>query len=201
MKNAGNFKGQVWADLQSMQPIIYTCGYCGRDVSSEKGYKTHGISEVKGQSGGIFICPMCKGPTYNPPQEKRQIPGASCGQSVRHVPNELNMLYEESRDCVTNGNHTAAVLLFRKMLMHIAVQLKAPENRNFIEYVEYLSDQGYVPPNGKQWVDHIRKKGNEANHEIKLMDEQDAKDLLMFIEMLLKFIYEFPNLIPSKSTP
>ena len=42
-----------------------------------------------------------------------------------------------------------------------------------------------------------KKKGNEANHEITLMDENDARDLIIFIEMLLKFIYEFPNMISS----
>jgi hypothetical protein len=55
----------------------------------------------------------------------------------------------------------------------------------------------YVPPNGKQWVDHIRKKGNEATHEIALMSEADAKELLVFLEMLLRFIYELPNMIPK----
>ena len=66
-----------------------------------------------------------------------------------------------------------------------------------IEYVQYLSDKGYVPPDGKEWVDHIRKKGNEANHEISIMGESDAKDLLGFTEMLLRFIYEFPSRLPK----
>jgi len=51
---------------------------------------------------------------------------------------------------------------------------------------------------GKGWVDHIRKKGNEANHEIVIMKKGDALDLITFIEMLLKFIYEFPSRIPPK---
>jgi len=42
-------------------------------------------------------------------------------------------------------------------------------------------------------VDHIRTKGNEANHEIRLMGRQDAEELVTFVEMLLKFIYEFPS--------
>jgi hypothetical protein len=63
--------------------------------------------------------------------------------------------------------------------------------------VEYLSDQNYVPPDGKGWVDHIRKKSNEANHEIVIMKKEDALDLISFIEMLLRLIYEFPSrLIP-----
>ncbi len=84
--------------------------------------------------------------------------------------------------------------------MNIAVNQKAKENLKFVEYVNYLADNGFIPPNGKHWVDHIRKKGNEATHEIYLMTSNDAQEILVFTEMLLKFIYEFPAMIPSAST-
>ncbi|MBK9304696.1 MAG: DUF4145 domain-containing protein [bacterium] len=67
-----------------------------------------------------------------------------------------------------------------------------------MEYVQFLADNNYVPPDAKGWVDHIRKKGNEANHEITVMIREDAEDLLSFIEMLLKVIYEFPATIRKK---
>ncbi len=60
-----------------------------------------------------------------------------------------------------------------------------------------MAAKGYVPPNGRGWVDHIRKKGNEANHEIRLMTKIDAEELVSFAEMLLKFIYEFPERVPK----
>jgi hypothetical protein len=88
--------------------------------------------------------------------------------------------------------------------MNVAVNLKAPTNQKFIEYVEYLATNGYVPPNAKGWVDHIRKKSNEANHEIALMTETDATELISLTEMLLKIIYEFPKRVPGAmptSTP
>ena len=90
------------------------------------------------------------------------------GNPVQHVPDSLNALYEEARRCTGQGCYTGAVLLCRKMLMNIAVEQEAKEGLNFIEYVNFLSEKGYVPPNGKHWVDHIRKKGNEATHEIAL---------------------------------
>lgn len=77
--------------------------------------------------------------------------------------------------------------------MHIAVSKGAAPGKNFIDYVEFLSSKGYVPPDAKEWVDHIRTKGNEANHEIVIMSEEDAKDLIGFVVMLLKLVYEFPN--------
>ncbi len=81
--------------------------------------------------------------------------------------------------------------------MNIAVSQGAAEGESFLSYVSYLADKGYVPPNGKHWVDHIRKKGNEANHEIALMDKGNAIELLEFCEMLLKFVFEFPNRVPK----
>ena len=71
--------------------------------------------------------------------------------------------------------------------MNLAVRESAPEDKNFAFYVDYLATKGFVPPKGRPWVDKIRDKGNEANHEIKEMQEQDAKDILHLVEMLLRF--------------
>ena len=120
------------------------------------------------------------------------------------VPYQVGALYAEARSCMTVNSFTSAVLTCRKLLMHIAVEKGAPEGKTFLDYVEYLAEKGYVPPDGKGWVDYIRKKGNEANHEIKIMSVGDASDLITFSEMLLKFVYEFPAKIqpsPAPSTP
>lgn len=128
------------------------------------------------------------------------MPSPAPGNEVLHVPPELAKLYQEARVCAGAGAHTSAVLACRKMLMNIAVTQGAKPGESFIKYVEYLAASGYVPPNGKGWVDHIRKKGNEATHEIALMGQADAEELIGFTEMLLKFIYEFPARVPP-ATP
>ena len=87
--------------------------------------------------------------------------------------------------------------------MNIAVEKGADAGETFAYYIQYLSDANYVPPGGKAWVDHIRKKGNEATHQIAIMVEKDARDLLLFVGQLLRFIYEFPAMlnppVPIKS--
>ena len=82
--------------------------------------------------------------------------------------------------------------------MHIGVEKGADENKGFKYYVNYLADKHYVPPNGKDWVQHIVDKGNEANHEIVLMQKEDAETLITFLEMLLRLVYEFPEKAPKK---
>lgn len=190
-------KRRNWRSIQTINNRCYICGYCNHKVSSDRGYKLgHGSDGSGDQFGGIYICPNCQGPTFFSEYQGRY-PSPSFGKPVTNVPNHLNDLYEEARKCTSKGCFTAAVLLCRKMLMNIAVEQGSKEGLKFIEYVNYLSDEGYTPPNGKHWVDHIRRKGNEATHEIAIMQSKDAKELLIFTEMLLRFIYEFPSMIPT----
>jgi len=85
--------------------------------------------------------------------------------------------------------------------MHIAVAKGAPEKKTFTEYVDYLVNHHLVPSDAKHWIDHIRTKGNEANHEIVIMSAEDAQDLVTFCEMLLKVLYEYPARITERTTP
>ena len=186
-----------WHKPQTLPNTKFVCGFCGSNVSSIWGYKLGDHGDGSGtQRGALYICPNCGGPTFFAPSGIRY-PTPSLGNSVKHVPEGLADLYEEARRCTGQSCHTAAVLLCRKMLMNIAVAQGAEEGLKFIEYVNYLSEKGYVPPNGKHWVDHIRKKGNEATHEVVVMKEQDARELVTFVEMLLRFIYEFPKMVPA----
>jgi Domain of unknown function (DUF4145) len=188
-----SYQNPNWQHLNNLQPLSYTCGYCGTVVGPDRGFST-ALQGATSQSF-IYICSYCYRPTYI--GNGLQMPGVAYGAPVHHVPQDVEALYNEARNCVAVNAFTAAVLACRKLLMSVSVELGAPENQKFIQYVEYLSNEGYLPPNGKGWVDHIRIKGNEATHEIALMTQADAEELISFSEMLLKFIYEFPSRIPA----
>jgi hypothetical protein len=104
-------------------------------------------------------------------------------------------------DCSAVNAYTAAVLACRKILMHVAVEKNAALNLSFAAYVDFLVDNGWVPPGSKAWVDTIRQKGNEANHEILLADKPAATQVVHFTEMLLRFIYELPSMVQSDTNP
>lgn len=183
-----------WLSPGNLGARQYTCGYCGKVVGSDRGYCISNLPHC------IYICPFCGRPSYF--EADNQTPGVAYGNEVGHLPEGVDALYHEARNCMAVSSFTAAVLACRKLLMHIAVAQGAKEGQTFMAYVEYLAAQGYVPPHGKGWVDHIRNKGNEANHEIKLMSKANAEELISFVEMLLKFIYEFPKKISSpQETP
>lgn len=187
-----------WSLVSTLQSKKYTCGYCGESISSEKAYS--GLYAPSGQAKFfIYICHSCERPTFFDVDGK-QTPGAVFGDDVNDVNDEnVLSLYNEARKCCSTSSYTSVVLACRKLLMHVAVSKGAKAGQNFIDYVEFLSNGNFIPPDAKGWVDHIRKKGNEANHEIMIMSREDATDLISFSEMLLKIVYEFPASIAKKT--
>ena len=185
-----------WNAVSNIGSRDFQCGYCGNIIASDKGYFAN--DRLDGLEARIYICPHCAKPSFF--HGDAQQPEVAPGNEVNHVPEDVYVLYKEARNCVAASAYTASVLICRKLLMNLAVSQGADENLRFIEYVDYLADNGFVPPNGRGWVDHIRKKGNEATHEIVVMGHDDASDLISFSEMLLKFIYEFPAQVPPSSS-
>jgi hypothetical protein len=186
-----------WTQTSHLPPKQFVCGFCDHKVGATEGFATpavHGHDVAH-----VYICPNCRRPTYS--IAGQHFPVAAPSSAVEHLPANISAIYEEARAAAGAGAPTAAVLACRKILMNIAVHKGAAERKRFIYYVKYLADKGYVPPDGHDWVDHIRNKGNEATHEIAVMSANDAKELLEFTQMLLRLVYEFPNRVPKKTIP
>jgi hypothetical protein len=183
-----------WEHIQSMSAKNYKCGHvsCGREVSADRGWVHRPPSSAP--DAYIYVCPNCKLPTLF--YDKIQLPGMSLGSDVQHLPTEIEAIWAEIRTCTSHSAFTAAVLEGRKLLMHIAVAQGANPGLNFVQYVDHLVDNHFAPPNSKPWVEKIRTHGNEATHEIIIKTKEDAEEILIFLEMLLKFIYEFPARAP-----
>jgi hypothetical protein len=185
-----------WHQSTNVSRQKYTCGFCSSIVSPDHGYQTaNGV----GHTARIYICPNCGCPTFFG-ADKKQVPAIRLGNEVKGITDEhVQSAYNEARDCSGCGAYSGSVLLCRKLLMNIAVNHGAKSGESFSYYIDYLEANGFVPPNGKAWVDVIRKKGNEATHEIPIMSSADAQQVLHFTEMLLRFIYEFPSMIPQET--
>ena len=85
----------------------------------------------------------------------------------------------------------------RKILMHLAVDVAGcAQGKSFVEYVNALDTEGYIPNGLKSVVDSVRARGNIANHELPSSSAADAKITLTITEHLLRGIYELPNLVP-----
>ena len=187
-----------WEGIGGLASRTYTCGHCSTSLASERGWWARPKASGGPICGSIYICHKCGQPTFFD-QFGRQFPGVVFGDAVADIPEKtVEQLYNEARTTTSTGAYTAAVLCCRKLLMHIAVSKGAAAGDTFINYVQFLADKNFIPPDAKDWVDHIRKKGNEANHEISIMNKDDAEELLTFCEMLLKVIFQFPAAVKRK---
>lgn len=162
----------------------YVCGHCGSPLASNRGL-------VAAEANDLRICHFCNRPTWFGPEG--QVPGPPMGDVVGNLPADIEAIYREARLAAQAAAPTASVLVLRKLLMHLAVGHGAAEGESFVAYIDHLAAAGWVPPNGRPWVDRIRQQGNQATHEITLMSAADALLLLKFTGMLLKFMYEFPG--------
>lgn len=177
-----------WKSYGDLTSKEFVCGYCGRHTGSTHGY-IH--QENFGGHHHIYICTNCGMPTlfFNTEQK----PGPMLGRDIKNLPDTVSDTYGEIRNSIKDSSYTGAILLGRKLIMHLAVDIaKAKEGESFVQYVDHLKKSGYIPPNGDKILTFIKNIGNEKNHEIKIGTKDEAEKMLKFIEVLLIFIYEFP---------
>lgn len=190
-----------WINANSIPSRKYKCGHCENPLATNHGYTGLESHVTNAAKAYICICHFCNKPTFFD-YEGKQIPGAKIGNPIQHIANpDVENLFKEANSCYSISAYTSSVMCCRKLLMNIAVEQGAKEGKGFVDYVNFLNDNNFIPPNGKEWVDSIRKLGNEANHKIEFRNKEDTELILVFTEMLLRFIYEMPGLMKASFNP
>lgn len=186
-------------NCKEIMPATYVCGYCGTKVSSDEGMflkdSTVGDGYNKNTKAyGVFICTSCNMPSLIAESEDGsmiQVPGINYGNSVLHLPDDINEIYEEMRRCYSVNSYTGVISLGRILLDHIAVDWGAKAGQSFQQNVGYLKDNHYIATNSENWVDLIRQYGNKSNHKLVINTQNDAQNIIKFCEMILKTNYEY----------
>ena len=91
-------------------------------------------------------------------------------------------------------------MVSRTLLMYIAVDKGADVGKKFVEYIDYLEENGYIGRQNKTWVDRIRKIGNKYTHELCIATPEDADKVIVFIKQLLGNLYEMPHLAEEEES-
>lgn len=186
-----------WDKAHEQTPRSYKCSWCAKAVASARGWSGELKGEPNNPRGWLYICPSCTYPTLF--VGDIQSPGAKMGDDVTDVSSDhVATLYDEARRAAAAGCHSAAVMCCRKLLMHIGVANGAKTDESFKYYVQFLVDEHFVPKIAQDWVVHIKDVDNIANHDIKIHTAEDSEDLLTFVAMLLKMIYEYPARVVAR---
>lgn len=183
-----------WVNAGQLSPRVYSCGYCGSNSSiSHTGY--YHKTDTRAH---IYIC-GCGMPTFF--FAGKQYPGPILGRNIKALPEDVEKIYKEIRGSIKDSLYTGALLLGRKLIMHLAVDIAgADEGKTFVAYIEHLEKSGYIPPTGDKVLTYMKDRGNEKNHQITIGTKEEAEKMLKFVEVLLIFMYETPAAFPDTAS-
>ena len=134
-------------------------------------------------------------------------PGSRPFASVEGLPEVDAQIWDEARTCFGATAYTAAVMLCRKLLFHIAVDKGLPPRNDkdrapsFKECVNYLESEGVITKTMLGWVDRIKDVGNDANHEVTLVSKADAEAVGAFTQQLLTLAYALDEMMRAQGVP
>ena len=160
----------------------YTCGHCERSVG---GFVIANISDRPVQ---WLLCPSCgRGSVQH---DDTILPSLLSISQVGGLPSDICQVYDEARKSFAVEAYTGCELLCRKILMNVAVDRGAAEDKSFEHYVDYLKDNGHITASLKDMTDIIRRNGNQSTHKIGQPDPERAEYTIEFTAQILRSIYE-----------
>jgi hypothetical protein len=203
----------IWSDL-----FVVDARYAPLSSSDQSAWKLGACTECSGtqmaviaytkpESGNVqsswLRCVNCKHPFVA--RGDVTIPGAKPLEVPMGVDGVERLAWNDVRECLSVGAYTAAVMMCRKLLLHIAVGHGLdPKNSSgrapsFMDAVKHLEKEELITKRMRRWVDRIKDVGNEANHEISPVDYETAMDVAKFTEQLLRLVYEMDAIMDASS--
>ena len=189
-------KTHFWRTRNSSDPTHQECQcpYCNLHV----GCRIQHVIEFeyltceRNKAFYVLECPLCGRPIIYRIYGSKTHPSGKPLKTIDHLPEKIAAVYDEINVAIGAGCSTAAVILARTAINHVAVDKGADENKKFQYYVEYLVNNHFVPPNAHGWVDKIRLMANESVHDLEVWQHNDAVTIGNFLMYLLVFCYELP---------
>lgn len=134
-------------------------------------------------------CPLCQDGSVSSAAGVLY-PSAPAGGPVPHLPADVESAWREVRTAHAVAAYTAAEMMCRKILMHVAVDVGVSEpGKGFTQYVSDLDAAGYVTTGLRPVVAQIRDRGCIANHELPASTETDSETTIRITEHLLRGVY------------
>ena len=110
-----------------------------------------------------------------------------------HWPDEIGRYWLQARRNIQSENWDAAAIMARSALQ-AALRDKNANGSTLKQEIDDLAAKGILAPIMKEWANQIRLLGNESAHPnpAQVIDPQDARDIMEFLNFLLEYLYTFP---------
>lgn len=187
VKNVDSSHGDAWTNA-------YTCPHCGGRQLFRLGMQVDRNYKLGRDMTQWFRCPGClRGSVF---ENGAVHPSTQPLREPSFLPPDVALTWNEARVCLGAGAYAAAVLMCRKLLLHLAVEhgLPAKNKRDraptFVECVDRLEHEGVVTKRMRPWVERIKDVGNDATHELAPVTSEQAQDVADYTLHLLVTAYE-----------
>lgn len=114
-----------------------------------------------------------------------------------HWPPTIQRYWLQAQRSLEAGNWDAASVMARSALQ-AALRDHTASGPNLKTEINNLSEKGILPPLMKEWSNEIKDLGNSSAHpqpEQEPTNENDAKDIVEFLDFLLVYLYNLPKQI------
>jgi hypothetical protein len=122
-------------------------------------------------------------------------------EAPQHLPPNVARYYFQTMDSLNRRNFDAAGTMFRKAL-DTGLKRIDPQGKGTLEKrIDNLSAVTGITPAMKEWAHHIRRLGNDAAHEEEPFEEDEARGLQSFTELLLTYAFTLPGMLVERYPP
>ena len=86
--------------------------------------------------------------------------------------------------------------MMARSALQIALRDNGASGATLKKEIADLAAQGVLPPLMREWSDEVRELGNESAHPEPSQPataQEDAKDIVEFLEYLLRYLYTLPQ--------
>jgi len=112
-------------------------------------------------------------------------------------PEAIGRFWLQAKRNVRDENWDAAAMMARSALQG-ALRRHGAQGRNLKQEIDDLAAKGILPPIMQDWSNHVRELGNDSAHPDSAHggpDPQDVRDIVEFLDFLLKYLYNLPHQI------
>lgn len=155
------------------------CGRCKRGVVATF------VGAGLGHSVGVSELSQLSKPLLSPAGLKTNAPP--------HTPDNIARFYEQGMLSLAAGSYDAAGSMFRKTL-DTGLKNKFPEiEGTLFARIKEAASNGKLTPDLAEWADRIRLEGNQAVHDDEPYTADQAKELQIFAELVVRYLFELPG--------
>lgn len=177
----------VFGGGQDEYAHLNPCGHCGRGTSA--------LVVHTGGQGRFLLCTGCQHGTYE--RDGGIFPPPPMAANVLGLPPDVEAAWMEARLSAGARAYTAAELMCRKILMHLAVDVAGSSaGESFKSYIEDLDEAGYISTGMKPIVEMVKDRGNDATHQLEPSSRAEAEQTLSITQYLLETVYGLRRFLP-----